>query len=151
MKYFKSLSLVCLISTFCFSANAIPSFPRDLKCTTSAGVEITLKSNNSLWTQSQNSRYKVTLDVDGNVDMPTSWTNNRATHTRGNDTGVREYIFNSLTGESFFVTLEFTAPFGKATGIKSFRVRSNSIQFDHTQSSLRGDVCNVTFYSRTNI
>jgi len=150
MKTLTSLSFACLLFSFCFSAQAIAAFPRDLVCETNSGVEIALKSNNSLWTDN-GGNHKVTLDVDGSLDMPAAWVNNRATHTRGNDQGLREYIFTSVSGETFHVSLEFHAPFGQATGIKAFKVRSVNVQFFRSQRSLSSDVCKVVFYQRTEI
>lgn len=147
-------SLAILVATIglvmiSLTAQARPMFPRDLKCETESGSILTLKSNNSLW--SENRDHKVSFLVDHSSEMPAIWTNLKATHTRGNDTGIREYIFLSKDGENFHVTLQFYAPFGQAVGIKNFSVRSQSIQFSHSQRRLRSNVCNVTFYSRVDI
>ncbi|MEQ1665425.1 MAG: hypothetical protein ABL927_08630, partial [Bdellovibrionales bacterium] len=97
------------------NAIAVPSFPRELSCHFD-GQGFVLKSNNSLWSQALNSRYHVQLQINlpnGAGDVAkASWANDVASSTRGNDQGLRQYVFTGSNGEKYFVELEFNTPFG---------------------------------------
>ena len=149
MKKF-TISSICflLINNF---AHAIPSYPRDLECETNEGLRITLSSNNGFWSQAENGRYSTTLSIGNSAKINPVWINFKSGHTRGNDVGERQYIFSNIDGETFFVQLEFKAPYGEAVGIQNFSVMSSKIQFSHSQPRLKGEVCNVKYYPRIEI
>jgi hypothetical protein len=147
------LGALALSFSFGLSAYGVPAFPRDLVCDIGSQQTVTLKSNNSFWSHAENGKYSVSLVIDsdaGQEVLSVAQVNNEAQRTRGNDAGLREYIFVSEEGEEFFVQLEFNAPSGQATGLKKFRVFSLSLSFEHSQRTLNG-ICDVIFYGRTEI
>lgn len=132
-------------------ADAIPAFPRDLTCVTISGKQVTLRSNNGFWSQAQNGRYKVELLItqEGNTTaLSVNAVNNEAQRVRGNDEGLKEYIFLSESGEAVSLSLEFNAPHGLATSTKKFVgvTASGEILVDANRDS-----CDVIFYPRTEI
>jgi hypothetical protein len=139
--------------SFAFSAYAVPAFPRDLVCDISPEQTVTLKSNNGFWSYAENGKYSVSLVIDSNAGqeiLSVARVNSEAQKTRGNDKGNRKYVFVSEEGTEFYVELEFNAPFGRATGLKKFRVISPNLQFEHSQPTLNG-ICDVNFYGRIEI
>ncbi len=144
----KKLAMIGLmIVGFGFESHAIPAFPRDLSCATAAGGQVTLKSNNGFWSQAQEGRYNVQLLVGTDVLSPI-FVNNVAQRVRGNDEGLREYVFASDTGGQVSLSLEFNAPYGAATSIKTFRgvTATGDVLVDASR-----DTCEVIFYPRTEI
>ncbi|MDZ4662677.1 MAG: hypothetical protein SGJ18_13775 [Pseudomonadota bacterium] len=134
-----------------FETHADPAFPRDLTCVTNSGDQITLSSNNGQWSQAQNGRYNVKLLVTQGGQTETlavSSVNNRAQHVRGNDEGLREYVFISKNGEEVKLSLEFNAPYGLATSIKTFLgvTSAGAVLVD-----AKRDSCEVIFYDRIEI
>lgn len=153
-RHFVSGLLGLLVLSAGLNAQATITSPRDLTCDLGSGSRVILKSNNSLWAVWAIQKFNVDLILENDngffEKLPVTWVNNKAAQTRGNAQGERQYIFTSQAGETFFVTLEFYAPFGVAEGIKLFRVKSNSLQFEHEQSSLNGK-CNVVYYPLINL
>ncbi len=133
------------------AAHADPAFPRDLKCVTSSG-EVTLRSNNGFWSYAQNGRYNVQLLITQNGQTETlkvASVNNEAQRVRGNDQGLRKYLFVSQDGEpAVSLSLEFNAPYGVATSIKTFLGTTST---GETLVDANRDSCEVIFYPRIEI
>lgn len=148
----KKMTLIALaVMGMSFVAHADPAFPRDLKCATGTG-EVTLKSNNGFWSHAQNGRYNVQLLVtqDGQTE---TWSvlsvNDVAQRVRGNDQGLRQYVFKNSDATRFVaLALEFNAPYGVATSIKTFLGTTST---NETLVDANRDSCEVIFYSRIEI
>jgi hypothetical protein len=152
MKNLLALSLLVLsVTTISLNAEAIPSYPRDLTCLSAQGAQVQLQSNNGFWSLAQNGRYYVQLLVrqNGLTEIAiATYVNSQAQATRGNDQGIRKYVFTTSTGATYSVVLEFIAPFGLAKGIKTFTVTGPQSNINIDASI---DSCSVKFYPRIEI
>lgn len=132
--------MTLLIASSAVSSYAGPSFPRDLTCSTPAGDQVQLVSNNGFWAQAENGKYHVelVLKLKGNQSETLSpvFVNEAAQLTRGNDEGLKQYVFQGAQGNDVFVELEFVTSHGVATTIKKFQVFSSDFQllFDQNAS-----------------
>jgi hypothetical protein len=152
----KKLSVIGLIvlSTLSISLNAlaIPSFPRELSCQSTADLSIVkLQSNNGFWSIAENGRYNVALVIskNGSTEIATAkWTNANAKITRGNDAGLKQYVFTTTSGTEYQVNLEFFAKFGQATGLKIFTVTSTPSDINIDAAA---DDCGIQLFPRIEI
>ncbi|OQW49144.1 MAG: hypothetical protein A4S09_03515 [Proteobacteria bacterium SG_bin7] len=148
----KKLAMIGLaVLGMSFESYADPAFPRDLKCMTASG-EVTLQSNNGFWSYAQNGRYNVQLLVTQRGQTETLSVlsvNNVAQRVRGNDVGLRQYVFASKDGKQVVsLALEFNAPYGLATSIKTFLGTANT---GEVLVDANRDSCEVIFYPRIEI